>query len=202
MGAMNDHVDPPGARARDFCLRAVAYLQKAVPAEADLVADEAARSLRDDAPVLRALGSGLLCAYIVEEDTEFHYVLVGELAASGLTRDELHAAATRNLEAVARRSVEVHPYGRIHAVLMGNDFEASLLLCDGFWDAHAALAPGGLVAAIPARNVLAFGDAAVPDSLQELDDLCTRVDPAIDHPLTDTLLRRVDGRWAPVAGRD
>ena len=197
MVAMNDAVDPHAARARDFCLRAVAYLQKAAPQDADIVADEAARATGDDAPVVRALGHGLLATYVVEEDAEFHYVLGGELAAAGLTRDELHAAATRNLEAIARRSVEVHPYGHIHAVLMGGDFEASLLLCDGFWDAHAELAPGGLVAAIPARNVLAFGDAAVPDSLQELDDLCTRVDPAIDHPLTDTLLRRVGGRWEP-----
>jgi hypothetical protein len=197
MAAMND-ADPSAARARDFCLRAVAYLQKAEPQDAELVADEAARATGDDAPVVRALGHGLLAAYVVEENAEFHYVLAGELAAAGLTRDELHAVATRNLEAIARRSAEVHPYGHIHAVLMGDDFEASLLLCDGFWDAHAELAPGGLVAAIPARNVLAFGDLASPAALRELDDLCTRVDPAIDHPLTDTLLRRVDGRWEPL----
>ena len=198
MSAMNEPVDPLAARARDFCLRAVAYLHKAAPADADIVAGEAARATDDATPVLRALGHGLLAAYVVEEDAEFHYVLIGELAASGLTRDELHAAATRNLESIARRSVEVHPYGHIHAVLMGNDFEASLLLCDGFWNAHAALAPGGVAVAIPARNVLAFGDASSQDALQELDDLCTRVDPAIDHPLTDTLLRRVDGQWVPL----
>jgi hypothetical protein len=189
---------PDSTAARDFCLRAVAYLQKAEPQDADLVADEAALATAGDVPVVRALGHGLLAAYVVAAEAEFHYVLNDHLAASGLTGDELHAAATGNLEQVARRSAEVLPYGHIHAVLMGDDFEASLLLCDPFWDAHAALAPGGLVAAIPARNVLAFGDAASPEALQELDDLCTRVDPAIDHPLTDTLLRRVDGRWVPV----
>lgn len=198
MSAMNDHVDPSAARARAFCLRAVAYLHQADPADADILADEAARATAADRPLLRSLGHGLVAAYVVEEDAEFHYVLVHEFEASGLARDELHASATRNLEAIARRSVEVHPYGHIHAVLMGNDFEASLLLCDGFWNAHAALAPGGIVAAIPARNVLAFGDASSKDALQELDDLCTRVDPAIDHPLTDTLLRRVDGQWVPM----
>jgi hypothetical protein len=54
------------------------------------------------------------------------------------------------------------------------------------------------VEAAPGRDVLAFGDAASTRALRELDDLCTRVEPALEHPLTDRLLRRVGGRWEPL----
>ena len=119
---------------------------------------------------------------------------------AGLDADALHEAALANLAALVNARAEVHHYGRIHAVLMGADLEASVLLCAPFWDAwHAALAPGGFVAAIPGRDVLAFGDASSAAALRELDDLCTRMGPAVDAPLAEHLWRRAAGRWLPLA---
>lgn len=97
MARMND--DPMSAAALESCLRAVAWLEEAAPHGADRLADEAARAADAHAPVLRALGHGLVAAYVVEDDAGFRRVANGELAAAGLSRDELHAVATRNLEA-------------------------------------------------------------------------------------------------------
>ena len=56
----------------------------------------------------------------------------------------------------------------------------------------------GIVVAIPGRDVLAFGDASSAAALRELDDLCTRMAPAVEEPLSEQLHRRVGGRWVPM----
>jgi hypothetical protein len=122
-----------------------------------------------------------------------------QLRASGLAIGELHANAVWRLAGLAEERAEVQRFGHLSVVLMGGGFEASLVLCDEFWDSwHAGLAPGGFVVALPAAEVLAFGDASSAAAIRELDDLCTRIAPAAEHPLTDRLYRRIGGRWEPM----
>ncbi len=192
---------PPSALAPDaaraFCERAVAYLKIRVPDDDDEPATELPR---DDTPVIHRLGGDLLVGYLVDEGDFFRHVQVKHLALAGLSEDALRASALANLRVRAAQEAEVKAYGNIFAVLMDDHFEASLLLVDEFWETwYAAQAPNGFVAAIPARGVLAFGDKASSDTLRELDDFCTRIGGSADHPLTDTLFERVDGRWQPLA---
>jgi hypothetical protein len=184
-------MDPDTASALAFCRRAVARLARVEAGDAAPPA-----TAGEDAPVERALGNGFVADYVVPEDERLLPVRPAHLCAAGLAVEALHEAALANLAALVQARAEVHHYGRIHAVLMGADLEASVLLCDPFWDAwHTALAPGGFVAAIPGRDVLAFGDAASAGALRELDDLCTRMAPALEEPLAERLYRRIDGRW-------
>jgi len=184
------------ASALAFCRRAVARLAR-VDVDPDAAAANAPAP-EDDAPIERA-EDGLVVDYVVPEDERLLPVRRSHLRAAGLHADALHDLALANLATLAKARAEVHHYGRIHAVLLGADLEASVLLCAPFWDEwHAALAPGGFVAAIPGRDVLAFGDAASAGALRELDDLCTRMAPAVEEPLSDHVWRRVEGRWLPL----
>jgi hypothetical protein len=183
-----------------FCRRAVAHLARTSADDAGARAGAAPTPLaspaaEDDAPVER-VEDELVVDYVVPEADRLLPVHRSHLRTAGLPADALHEAALANLAALVKARAEVHHYGRIHAVMTGADLEASVLLCAPFWDEwHAALAPGGFVAAIPGRDVLAFGDAASAAALRELDDLCTRMAPAVEEPLSERLWRRVDGRW-------
>jgi hypothetical protein len=179
------------ARSRAFCLRAVARVHRV-----DTGGATGADASGNDAPVLQRVDAGLVVAYAVDDDGRSVLVRHAELRAAGLAVDELHANAVWRLAGLAERHAEVQRFGHVHMVLVGGGLEASLVLCDEFWDDwHAGLAAGGFVAAIPAADVLAFGDASSRAAIRELDDLCTRIAPAADHPLSDRLLRRIGGRW-------
>ena len=154
-----------------------------------------------ESPVIRALGHRLLVAYLVDEGESFAYVQYRHLREAGMTVEELHASAIRNLAALAEAKVEVRQYGSIYAVLMGGNFEASLLLFDEFWSEWCPhLAPNGYVVAFPARDILAFGDLSSDEAINELNQVCQRGDEDVDHPLTKSLYRRDGSSWLPLYG--
>lgn len=106
--------------------------------------------------------------------------------------------AVANLTALAERHAEVRPYGNIHAVLMGGNFEASIILVDEFWSEwYAQLAPDRFLAAFPARDLLAFGNASAAVST-ELNEFLESANHDLDHPLNSHLFRRVGSAWAPL----
>jgi hypothetical protein len=183
-------------QTRNYCLRAVAYLKSQVTDnhEVDITLSEA------DSPVLRNLGHGLLAAYLVDEGEYFSYVQHRQLADSLLNCDELHAHAVANLTALAEKHAEVRPYGNIYAVIMGGNFEASIILVDEFWSEwYAQLAPDGFLAAFPARDLLAFGNASAA-VISELNEFLERVNDGLDRPLSSNLFRRVGSAWVPLLG--
>jgi hypothetical protein len=170
---------------------ATAYLKAAAPdSEPTVLLGE------DDSTVLRPLGHGLLVAYLVDEGDRFSYVQGLHLRQDRISPDELHDIGLRNLDAVATAHVEVRECGPCVAVLAGGVVEASLVLLDHLWDAELHdLAPNGVVAALPARDVLAFADGANADGVRELRSVVARVWPRGDHLLIDQLLRRRGRGW-------
>jgi hypothetical protein len=152
-----------------------------------------------DEPILRPLAHGLHVAYVVDAGDRFQYVQRRDIEAAGLGEEQLHSLAVRNLAAFAERHAEVRPYGSIYVVLAGGNFEASVLLVDEFWTTwYTDLAPNGFIAAAPARDVLAFGDADSPAVLRELEAVIARLRAGpVDHPLTNRLLRRSVSGWEP-----
>jgi uncharacterized protein YtpQ (UPF0354 family) len=178
----------------DFCLRAIAYV-KIVPAICD--ASTMALDLANS-PVLKQVTSSLTATYVVDTGDSFTYVQHRHLSAAGMTAEELHARAIYNLATLAQTKVKVQPYGNIYAVLMGGNFEASLILFDDFWTRSCAhFAPNGFVAAFPARDILAFTDTSNKQGVQELHRLCDRVGSTNDHPLTAQLHSYAGGIWRP-----
>ena len=183
-------------QTRNYCLRAAACLKSEVTDDREVHITLSER----DSPVLRKLGHGLLAAYLVDEGEYFSYVQHGHLADALLSCDELHAHAVANLSALAEKDAEVRPYGNIYAVLMGGNFEASIILVEEFWSEwYAQLAPDGFLAAFPARDLLAFGNASAA-VVSELNEFLERVNHGLDHPLNSNLFRRVGSAWVPFLG--
>jgi hypothetical protein len=181
-------------QTRNYCLSAVAYLKGEVTDDQEVHITLA----ESDSPVLRNLGHGLLAAYLVDEGEYYSYVQHRHLADSLITCDELHAQALANLTALAEKRAEVRPYGNIYAVLMGGDFEASIILVDEFWSEwNAQLAPDGFLAAFPARDLLAFGNASAA-VITELNEFLERANNNVDHPLNSNIFRRVGSAWVPL----
>ena len=183
--------------SRDLCHRAIAYLKVEEP-----LSDQPVIELPEaESPVTRVLGHRLLAAYLVDEGDSFRYVQYRHLAEAGLSMEELHAIAVKNLAALAEERVEVRQYGNIYAVLMGGNFEASLVLFEEFWSEwYSQLAPNGYVVAFPARDILAFGDSSSAEAINELNQVCLRGNNEGDHPLTNTLYRREGSSWSPLYG--
>lgn len=157
------------------------------------------RAVADDAaPVLRPWVGRLQLAYAVEDGEAFELVTGRHLRDDRLDLGALHERALRNLRArIDERPPRIVPYGAIHAILWEGNLEATLLLAPDLCDVVAEMLQGDLVAAAPARDVLAVGLRGDPAVVAELHALVDRVWPGGDHLLSRELLAREDGEWRP-----
>ena len=174
---------------------AVAYLKPGLPDDGT----PAINLLDESAPILRSYSSSLLVSYLVDQGNSYQYVQSRHLTESGMTEEDLHAIGIRNLASLAReRDLRVVPYNGIFAVLMGGDFEASLLLVDHLWDHQfRAYVSGDCAAAIPARDILAFCDSGSLPGVHELEAVIARAASTADHPLSDMIHVRRDKLFIP-----
>jgi hypothetical protein len=180
-----------------FSSRAIAYLKAQVPPEDE---SPVVSLSPEDSPVLRSLCNGLLVCYVVDTGDEFEYVQYRRLAEDQIDEDELHNIGLANLTSLVSSSgvrVVPHPNGQMFAVLMGGNFEASLILLDWLWDdSFRQFVSGDYVIGIPARDILCFCDASSADGLMQVRAACERArSGGVDHPISNELYRRVAGKW-------
>jgi uncharacterized protein YtpQ (UPF0354 family) len=176
---------------KNFCNRAVAYIKPA------LVNSGPTIDLPfENSPVFTDLGNGLMVTYIVDEGDVFKYIQHRHLTSAGLTVEELHKSAVKNLANIARiNGLKINPYGSIFPLILGGNFEASLILVDELWDEWVGhLTPSGAIVALPCRDVLAFCDASSDAGIEELRRLVIRVQGG-DHPISPILYRRHESTW-------
>jgi hypothetical protein len=102
-----------------------------------------------------------------------------------------------------RPGLSIRQNGTFHAVLMGGNFEASLVLVEAQWnnDQVRRVAPNGCVVAMPARDLLAFGDAHSAQGIVDLKAFSQRATANADHLLTPDLFVRKSGQWAKLAAQ-
>ncbi len=176
--------------------RAIAYLK---PKLTDDVSAPVTSLNREDSPVLRDLHNGLLVAYLVDEGTRFGYVQNRHLSAAGIDETKLHKTAIDNLYSLTERHLRIQPYGPVFSLFMEGNFEASVLLLDTVWDVSLAkYVRGEFVAAVPSRDVLAFGDSSSPAAVAELRAIIGRLSASTGgHRLCTSLFRRRNGAWLP-----
>lgn len=181
-------------KSHDLSFRAMPFLN--VVANGDKAVFPAADE--DSHVVIKDLGFGLLSAYVVDIGGSLACIQQRHLTEAGVSAEQLHAQSIQNLGEFAQEKAKVHPHGKIHVVLAGGNFEASLILLPQFWsDWYAKLAPNGFVAAFPARDLLAFADAKNPQAIEELHEACAKAKGKVDHPLTSQLFTYVGGQWRP-----
>lgn len=152
----------------------------------------------DEMPVLTPLGADFAIAYLVDNGNEFVHVQERHLVQLDGRRDRLARLGLHNLKRLAGERMEVRAYNRIFAVFLDGHFEASLSLLNTLWDETlAGMVSGGVVLAMPARDVLAFCGADDERGIRELRELVDRVwaDGTPDHAISRDLFRRHEQRW-------
>jgi hypothetical protein len=172
---------------------AIAYLRPDLsdePGKADVVLGG------NDEPVLKPLGNGMLVAYLADEGDHFTWVQRKHLMAEGVMPAQLHTQALSNLGAKASEMLRVTNQGEFFACFLDGNFEASLLLLDDLWDEHLReLIPNGVVAGVPARDILMFCDVRSELGLQEIAHRVDKVWPNGDHLLRRELYIRNNHAW-------
>lgn len=176
-----------------FSGRAIAYLKAALPQ----VGTPSVTLSHADSPVVRTLTNGLCICYIVDKGNSFQYVQNRHLAEDNISVEQLHSIGLDNLTKEAGKGkLRVQPYGNIFAVLMGGNFEASLIILDDLWDKHfRQFVKGDYAVAIPNRDILSFCDMASEAGIRELCQLISRSHTTGDHPISDSIYCRYKNKW-------
>jgi hypothetical protein len=77
---------------------------------------------------------------------------------------------------LAEQHLQIQPYGPVFALFMEGNFEASVLLLDTLWNvSFAKHVRQEFVVAVPARDVLAFGDSSSAEAIAELNAITGQV---------------------------
>lgn len=192
----------PRRQAGDAVLRAIAYVKSEAAAGTPEL-PEAYRHLTDQLPVTRPLGNGLVVTYLYDEGEVYSYVQRHHLASLNTQAEALHELALINLGRHADGRARIFHHGAIHGVMLDQQFEASLLLLDAFWDGPARqYTPHGAVAAVPSRGVLLFCDRDSAAGVAELRAHLAKGQAAGGIEISaDLLARDARGDWLPFAGR-
>ncbi|MGA9473034.1 MAG: DUF1444 family protein, partial [Terriglobales bacterium] len=140
----------------------------------------------------------LFVAYVLDADGHFQYLQWRHLEDSGISQSELHDDAVCNLAALANEKLRVEPQGRVFAAFLDGNFEASLILIDDLWEKRlASTVTNDFVAAVPARDVMAFCDVTSSEGIAQLRKVVARANEGGDHLLTSVLYRRQGQKWVP-----
>jgi hypothetical protein len=137
------------------------------------------------------LGGDISVVVVEDRKNTSRYVMSGEGKRFGLSdQDMMHVGRENLRRRVARLQIEEH--GPVRTLSFEADYNAALLLLPEVWSAIPNL-PDGLVVAVPARDIVAFGDGADPEALATLRRIART--PSDGYPVTTYLLERVRGRW-------
>ncbi len=185
-----------------FTSRAIAYVKAALPIHgaAEDVDESYVELPYADRPISRLIAPGLSVCYVVDEGKHYTYIQTRHVERDGIDAKSLYQIGINNLLTLAsQRKLRVQPYRNIFAVLMGGDFEASLILADQLWDRQfRQFVQGDYAIAIPARDMLAFCDSNSAQGLAELHAVIDRVTPSNDHLISDKLFVRRESAWEPM----
>jgi len=144
-----------------------------------------------------ALNAHLAIVYAIDTPHNVAYVGEDRFVDRGIGVDGLRRRAVDNLRAKLPR-LEVQRGGGLNMVVAGGYYEASIVLLDEFWVRERERLRGDPVIAIPARDVLVFGDSADPKVVAELRRHATEIHADAAYALSPVLFQRfADGRIEP-----
>ncbi len=146
--------------------------------------------------VYEHLNDDLVVVYAIDTPSNIAYLSPEELARLGVERDALRALAVRNLRGLLP-GIEVQRGEKLNMITADGNYEASLLLFPDLWEREREKLRGDPVAAVPARDLLLFADAADADAVAQLRQLATKMREEAAYSLTDRLFVLRDGQWLP-----
>ena len=160
------------------------------------------RTLRDygipheKMPLIEPLVGELLVAYAFDLPGHVMTANLANIARIGISPDEVHALAMRNLKA----RLPPIEYSASHGVFLavtGRDLEACLLLADNVWEDAAVRFKRGFVVCAPRRDCLLVSEGDTAEAIAAIRhaarDIVAKQDDA--HGLSMQLMSRAGRQW-------
>jgi uncharacterized protein YtpQ (UPF0354 family) len=162
------------------------------------LSEETVRFSDADEPIAEELAGDLLIMYAFDLPGRFEFVARRHCETLGLETGDLRPLSVRNL--VTRRpKPQIKQVDKAVMLILDGDLEASLLLVDMLWEQLAAQIPGDLIAAVPARDILAVSGTGVDGGVAVLNHAVRRfwARPSANPKLllTPSLLTRQTNSW-------
>jgi uncharacterized protein YtpQ (UPF0354 family) len=151
----------------------------------------------EDCPVSRPLAADLIVLYAEDFPDRFVFVSKRRMEQLGLTAAELHALALRNLPS-RLPEIQLHGEAPRHMLTCGGNFEATLLLHDGLWEALAETLPGPAMVVVPARDLLFVSGADWEGAHAFLSELAKKELEDKRYALSQQVFVRKLNTWAAV----
>ena len=152
---------------------------------------------RGDLPVCVQFADDFSIFFLADCGEYFEMVQIKHLENAGITEETLLDIGKENLGSIAHSITITENNGVLYFTGSGN-FEASLLLVPEIWNEWLKeYCPGGYVAAIPARDILAVADRGNSEGIDKLVSIVDKIWPDSDHLLTKSLFHYESGTWKP-----
>ena len=151
----------------------------------------------DDAPVLKKFIADMVLVYAFDMGDHFEWVAQRDLKTLGISEDELHALAIKNLRAL-NLEIGAKRAERVMMLTAGGDYEAALLLLPDVWTSVGGMVEGAVVIGVPARDVLYVAGDSKPENLADLEAYTAHSLANVDKPLSRHLLRWTGSTWESV----
>ena len=198
----------PNAQSKPSIQTVLPYLKIAMSADQWNNESEIRLSnFEDDAQLVhQILHGGFVIFYVLDTGDNLSYINKSQLKESGLSLTELHKLAVNNLLAWTQDSSAERPLQVIQSndkthvrLQLDHNFDATVMILDYVWN-HIELrasTPNGIVAAIPARNVLLYCDAKSTQGIEALQKAIEKAQVE-SHVITNQLFIRKDHKWEPL----
>ena len=153
--------------------------------------------------IAERLAGDMWVLYSFNKPEQFLPVMSQDLARLKVDKSQLRTLAMKNLRALLPAPEKRGGGGTWMLTLpkMGGNFEASLLLVDEIWDEMSKTVSGDLVAAAPARDLLFVSGSGDAAGVKKLSSLAVDAFAKVDHPVSQQVLVRREGKWRLLAGQ-
>lgn len=149
---------------------------------------------KDDQPIFKPLAGDLIVMYAEDVEDKLVFISGRRMKELGLTLDRLHDLARTNLPSRVPK-IEMHGASPCVMLTCGGNFEATLLLYDGLWEAMAESLPGEAMACVPSRDLLFASGSGWEGAYSFLFEAASKELEDKRYSLSKEVFIRRNGKW-------
>lgn len=144
--------------------------------------------------LFESLVADLYVLYACDSERAIMPLREDELPVIGISGGDLRATAIENLRRILPPiRAEQNDFGGM--LVCGGTYEASILLLDKVWAQIEEQYSGPVLACVPARDMLLFGNSDDPRALEMIQEVAAEVEQGGSYLISQTVLVRRYGRW-------
>lgn len=145
----------------------------------------------------RDVAPGLIAIPVLDFARSVRYVNDQDLVKLTLSEDQLFQLGMQNLRSNNRQFSDVAPVPKANSLgyIEGEDYASSRILFHDDWQILSSKLNNKLVVALPAPNILLYGDGSTSAGVDALRTLSSDVARKSGRPLSLTLLQWTESGW-------